>query len=123
MIKCPYCGADIDGSARFCLYCMQSLVDKEQILLHKKKKPQWLLIIAAIVATFLILVIIWFSNQMVSGNGMPSDAPPVTEPPHSHSYSVANTAIEYQKEAATCTSPAVFFYSCACGEKGSNTFS
>ena len=50
MKKCPFCGADIEDSARFCLYCMQSLVEKEQILLHEKKKPQWFLIIAAIIA-------------------------------------------------------------------------
>ena len=50
MKKCPFCDADIEDSARFCLYCMQSLVEKEQILLHKKKKPQWLRIIAAIIA-------------------------------------------------------------------------
>ena len=48
MKKCPFCGADIEESARFCLYCMQSLTEKEQISSYQKKKPQWLLIIAAI---------------------------------------------------------------------------
>ena len=58
MKKCPFCGADIEDSARFCLYCMQSLTEKEQVLPHKKKRPQWLLIIAAIVAASLLLTIL-----------------------------------------------------------------
>ena len=40
MKKCPFCGADIEESARFCLYCMQSLTEKEQIPPHPKKKPR-----------------------------------------------------------------------------------
>lgn len=58
MKKCPFCGADIDSSARFCLYCMQSLTEKEQVLCCTKKKPQWSLILAAIVALLLLLVIL-----------------------------------------------------------------
>lgn len=141
MKKCPFCGADIEDSARFCLYCMQSLTEKEQILLHQKKKPQWLLIIAAIavsVAFSIILIIILSGKQEIPTNQIlseeqqnstpattqtePSDPPPATEPIHIHNYSVENTVIEYQKKAATCTAPAIFYYSCACGEKGSETF-
>lgn len=58
MKKCPFCGADIEDTARFCLYCMRSLTEKEQIFLHKKKKPQWSLIIVAIVAVFLMVAIV-----------------------------------------------------------------
>ena len=140
MKKCPFCGADIEGSARFCLYCMQSLTEKEQIPPRQRKKPQRILIVAAIVAMFLLLTIIWFSRQHASENEMPvSDLHPnstssslqtnpsytqsTTVPSHVHSYSVANTSVEYQKEDASCITPAVFYYSCACGEKGSNTFS
>ena len=31
MKKCPFCDADIEDSARFCLYCMRPLTEKEQI--------------------------------------------------------------------------------------------
>lgn len=40
-----------------------------------------------------------------------------------HSFTVKNTDAKYQKSAATCSSAAVYYYSCAkCGEKGSTTF-
>ena len=66
MKKCPFCGADIEESARFCLYCMRSLTEKEQIPPHPKKKPQYLMIIAAFVIPILTLAIIWFSKQSVA---------------------------------------------------------
>lgn len=137
MKKCPFCGADIEDSARFCLYCMQSLTKKEQILLRKKKKPQWLLIIAAIVAAIVLLsislAIILPGKQAALNDGTSSGeqhmnsttSPNQTEPsdpPHIHSYYMENTEDEYLKELATCTTPAVFYYSCVCGEKGSETF-
>ena len=140
MKKCPFCGANIEDSARFCLYCMHSLTEKEQIFPQPKKKLQRWLTVAAIVAILLVLVMMWFLIQSGSENGIssddshlnstpsasqttPSDTPPVTTPPHTHNFSVSNTSVEYQKEAATCTNPAIFYYSCTCGEMGSNTFS
>ncbi len=63
MKKCPFCGADIEENAQFCLYCMTSLVEKEQILVHKKKKPQGLLILAAIVGAAVILLLLLFSKR------------------------------------------------------------
>ncbi len=40
-----------------------------------------------------------------------------------HSFTAQNTAAKYQKSAASCTSGAVYYYSCAhCGEKGDKTF-
>ncbi len=41
---------------------------------------------------------------------------------HVHSYTEKNTAAKYLKSAATCTAKAVYYYSCSCGEKGSETF-
>ena len=41
---------------------------------------------------------------------------------HVHSYTEKNTAAKYLKSAATCTVKAVYYYSCSCGEKGSETF-
>ena len=127
MKKCPFCGADIEESARFCLYCMQSLTEKEQVLLHQKKKPQWLLIIAAVVATSLILTLVLLGKSPtdnlqfdVTSNTTQTES---SDPFHTHDFSIENTAIKYQKDGATCIAPAIFYYSCACGEKGSETFS
>ena len=195
MKKCPFCGADIEESARFCLYCMQSLTEKEQVLLHQKKKPQWTMIIAAVVVLSLILAVILsgkpivpdvhstentiqlpatspstppattletqpaipdptqpFTEPTVPSNTLPVTTPetqpsieptvpsstspvitPETQPTtsdstqpttesHAHSYRVQNIARKYLKEEATCISPAVYYYSCTCGEKGSKTF-
>ena len=125
MKKCPFCGASIESSARFCLYCMQSLTEKEQIFPAKKRKPQWLLIIAATVVLALLSVIIWY-GPLASKDGRPADSPgtpPVAEPSHIHSYSVENTASKYQVTAATCAASAVYYYSCVCGERGNDTFS
>lgn len=136
MKKCPFCGADIEDAAHFCLYCMQSLDEKEQILPRKKKKPQWFLIIVAIVAVFLTFALIRFLKQTTQKTTLPSDDPQlnattsslsnthsVTDSTHIHSYSLENTSAEYQKQAATCTTLAVYYYSCLCGDKGHETFS
>ena len=154
MKKCPFCGAEIEESARFCLYCMQSLTKKEQILPHQRKKTPWVLILSAVIAALLISVTALLVGKLPSEEapsvgdtaGSPSateapDTPPVddtagspsmtetpdtpsdTEPIHTHIYTAKNTAIEYQKEAATCQSPAVYYYSCSCGETGDETFS
>ena len=39
-----------------------------------------------------------------------------------HSYTEQNTDSQYLKSAATCTQAAVYYYSCECGAKGSETF-
>jgi hypothetical protein len=54
---------------------------------------------------------------------VPSDTSADTEPTHVHSFSEQSMAAVYLKEQASCTSPAVYYYSCACGEAGSLTFS
>ena len=65
MKKCPFCGADIEDSARFCLYCMTSLTEKEQVLVHKHKKPQGLLIHAAMAVAAIILLLLLFKQQTI----------------------------------------------------------
>jgi len=40
MKKCPFCKADIEDNARFCLYCMKPLNEKE-VIPPPQKKPQW----------------------------------------------------------------------------------
>ena len=41
---------------------------------------------------------------------------------HTHKFDQKNTDAKYLKSAATCNSGAVYYYSCACGEKGTETF-
>ncbi len=41
---------------------------------------------------------------------------------HTCSYNQKVTAVKYLSNAASCTAPAKYFYSCTCGEKGTKTF-
>ena len=41
---------------------------------------------------------------------------------HTHSFTVETVADKYLSSAATCTQKAKYFYSCKCGEKGTETF-
>lgn len=41
---------------------------------------------------------------------------------HTHNFNQKNTSETYLKSAATCTKKAVYYYSCSCGEKGTETF-
>ena len=188
MKKCPFCGADIEDSARFCLYCMTSLTEKEQILVHKKKKPQGLLFLVAILGAAIILLLLLLSRQNVpiagsqtqdttqtlsttevatvpttqgttapttpantdpteeqteptqeatqpttkpSGNPsrpteptQPKDEPTVTETAdeHIHSFHLKYTTEEFLQSEATCECPAIYYYSCPCGQKGDDIF-
>ena len=44
-------------------------------------------------------------------------------PGQAHEYNLAVVADKYLASPATCTTPAQYYYSCVCGEKGTQTFS
>ena len=44
------------------------------------------------------------------------------EDPHVHTFDQQSTLETYLSTNATCTQKAVYYYSCACGEKGTTTF-
>lgn len=41
---------------------------------------------------------------------------------HTHEFNMKNVADKYRKSAADCKNPAVYYFSCACGEAGNDTF-
>jgi len=58
MKKCPFCKADIEDNARFCLYCMKTLNEKEAIPPPQRKKPWWLLAVVGLLLVLLIATVV-----------------------------------------------------------------
>ena len=120
MKKCPFCGADIEDSARFCLYCMQSLTKKEQIPPHQKKKPRPLTVVATIVIPLLMLVIVCYSIHLKLKDGKtPLDDLPITETTHIPAEKVIEKYID-----SSCTEIGSYdevVYCSVCGDEISRT--
>ena len=78
---------------------------------------------------FLIVSILLLFTLLSCNSETPSETPTLTEDPtesetqaHVHDYVKKKTSAAYLKSKATASSPAIYFYSCECGEKGSKTF-
>ena len=54
-----------------------------------------------------------------TGNPEDGGNPPAA---HTHDYTVQKASADYLATAASCTSKATYYYSCACGEAGTQTF-
>lgn len=63
MKQCPFCKANIEDNARFCLYCMRPLIAKEEIQPPPPKKPWWLIAAGALLLVLLALLIILAGGQ------------------------------------------------------------
>ena len=98
MKKCPYCGAEIEESARFCLYCMQSLTEKEQIPTHQKKRPKPQIILASVIAPLMIFAVCLFGGKIAPIDDMSSEAVPASELFHVPADSVTENYV-----ASSCT--------------------
>lgn len=93
MKKCPFCQADIEDNARFCVFCMSSLQEKQKIEAKVKPKSKWpifaaiggvalVVIVSLLVALILIISLLflgksntdnnsslsYFSEQIISSN-------------------------------------------------------
>ena len=73
MKKCPFCKAEIEENARFCLYCMKPLAEKEVVPPAKGSRPLiWLL---PLLTAFLILAVL--AAILLLGN--PRSDPPMAD--------------------------------------------
>lgn len=68
MKKCPFCKAEIEENARFCLYCMTSLEEKQEIAIPKQKNKRWLVVLAAVLVFVIIILSIFFAFRKESRN-------------------------------------------------------
>ena len=93
MKKCPFCNAEIEENARFCLYCMSSLEEKQVIENPKENKKRWLIILMAILVFLLLIILTIFllkeyapdskhpsSTQNNTGEVSKKDEVPVSSP-------------------------------------------
>ena len=69
MKKCPFCGADIEENARFCLYCMTSLTEKTVIHTDIKNKKRWLFLSVALLLFLLVFIIVLLFGKALQKRG------------------------------------------------------
>lgn len=99
MKNCPFCKAEIEENARFCLYCMKPLVEKDMIKLPKKRR--WILVLVAVVLVVCIGVALlsmgdWKTEETQTSHPTES-AKPNTQPSESSS-DEGTSAVEVTKE-------------------------
>ncbi len=74
MKKCPFCHADIEDNARFCVFCMSSLQEKEKIQNQPKNNKRWLYILAAFLLLALIFAVTIFALSKNEANNTSSES-------------------------------------------------
>ena len=78
MKKCPFCKAEIEENARFCLYCMTPLEEKQTIEKTEGKPRRWVYFLIAsalalVVVGALILIIKGTANMQNLSSGISSN--------------------------------------------------
>ena len=72
MKKCPYCGAEIEKNARFCLYCMRELEEKTVIEITPSFITKYKSRIISICVTVLVVALVTVSAVLIVPRLVPS---------------------------------------------------
>ena len=67
MKKCPFCKADIDENARFCIFCMNSLEERNITEVKKNNKKRQIIILSALLV--LVFALLTLCIAFIGGNG------------------------------------------------------
>ena len=73
MKKCPFCKADIEDNARFCLYCMKSLGDKTVLSPPKKNRSRLPLIMIGSVLLVVLVIMLLLPDEKPKSNAASKD--------------------------------------------------
>ncbi len=98
MKKCPFCHADIEDNARFCVFCMSSLQEKEKIQNQQRNNKRWPYILAAFLLLVLIFAVMIFAlskneaNNTSSESSMQSETLPVNNSSYTSNILSSNNA-------------------------------
>lgn len=76
MKTCPFCKAEIEDNARFCLYCMRSLEEK-QVVAATKKRPLWPILATGLLVLALLVWLLLPEPETLPAT--PTDPPVLAE--------------------------------------------
>ncbi len=101
MKRCPYCKATLEDEARFCLYCMTSLDEKQVIVpaAHRRKAPLWG--VTVLLTAALIAFLVWqpWMSGTASSPSSQTDAPASAGNTVQYSYRTAERYRDYNASA------------------------
>lgn len=83
MKQCPKCKAELDDSARFCLYCMTSLDEKTQIPQPVRKRRLWSFVLLFCLLLGLAVFAIWDPPKETAAPSGPSITEALSTQPQS----------------------------------------
>ncbi len=80
MKVCPFCQAKIEENARFCLYCMTPLTEKQAVKPEGNKRRLWLWLPVALLAILLVIGGIWWALDSIPLSGTQDGSSTLSDP-------------------------------------------